>query len=277
MAAVLEAALERDPVRSRNTLDDEDELEAQQRRAFMGPLEAEFELQDGKSMPEDVSLALIATTKPIGDFVRLCFVADSVVHIGRIIAPNHGKFGPEGLECQVSVVQPESKGPAVVLFSFDNDGFEECSSTWASALFKSFKSKPGRVLVLDLLGVTSYACNGERAHPPFIRSLCNSEEALADAESFGLSPLETGNIVTGLGAAVLTESLFLGHKGGIGVLSLRDAVLGTDSLTAFLPVLVEALASCDFPKEFLRDLPSVKGDATQIHEIRAVDREMFYT
>jgi len=48
MAAVLEAALERDPVRSRNTLDDEDELEAQQRRAFMGPLEAEFEVRHPK-------------------------------------------------------------------------------------------------------------------------------------------------------------------------------------------------------------------------------------
>mmetsp|Transcript_7995 Transcript_7995/g.22699 ORF Transcript_7995/g.22699 Transcript_7995/m.22699 type:complete len:118 (-) Transcript_7995:147-500(-) len=114
--------------------------------------------------------------------------------------------------------------------------------------------------------------NGERQHAPHTRGLGVDAASRAVAKAAGLELLESGNMLTGLTAALLTEGLLGGPQEALALLSVRESLLQPESLTACIE---PALALLE-PASALQSPDAVRAVARKVQEREPIDRSLLY-
>ena len=94
-----------------------------------------------------------------------------------------------------------------------------------------------------------------------------------------LKPLESGNIITGVIAAVMTECVLKGVSIAYALISLRDSYLEPETLLACVDPIIALFSNGDDSSSsslLLLDKEKMAEKAAQIKEHRIIDRENLY-
>ncbi|GBG24038.1 Hypothetical Protein FCC1311_002562 [Hondaea fermentalgiana] len=269
MAGLVERVTERDAPRSRNTLDEEEEEEA--RIALQAkPLEVpKLTVHADKTLPQGADVGIVSVGPELSSFVEACFVEGSAEEVGTL------EVGPHR-----AVVRSISSGKVSWVALESIEGIEERALwSWAKATIEALGS-PSHVCVVDAMFTYEFLSEGGRhEEPPLVRGLASSAKARASCISLGVDVLESGNLVTGLTAAILGECTFAAPANGcLAFLSLRESQLGAETLLALVGPLLGLLEpiSASLDSTFLRDVETVRSACGVIRERRAADRGLLY-
>ena len=276
MASLIDAMTLREPP-SRNALSEEEEGVAAELRAARGGARPELRL--ATPAPAQADLVLVALGAPLCEAALACFAPATLHALGR-------GSGAGGVVCELKMARAGAFCVVLVLFSGAQPVPEEDACEWAEALLAALPGGGGHaareLVVLDGLSAARFQLEGRRARPPLVRCVAADAPALAHCRSLGLVPLETGNLVTGLAAALLTEARLCARRPAraLALLPLREAHLEKEALLAIVPPLVGLLAAA--AREVaggaaaLLPAPDVSAGVAKIRERRAIDRELMY-
>jgi hypothetical protein len=266
-------------------LDDQDEEFARNRKFdengnLIAPSFDTILNEDYETWPSAVDLGVIAFNKPLSSFAKACFT--TLQEIGSFGIKSKKRFfivyfaANDKFRCLLAVAQ--------LCIGWNDFPQDECF-LWSKGIVSTLFRGARRVIVLDSLQTTQFTSYGDRCYPPLVRALCVRipEEEQAD---FGLTTLESGNVITNLGAAIITECVWseyvkrestssIGIDGAIGLLTLCESHVEVDSTVALISPFCAAVKAYG-GESVLVEPKRIRAACAKIKDVRSVDRECLY-
>mmetsp|Transcript_20020 Transcript_20020/g.35001 ORF Transcript_20020/g.35001 Transcript_20020/m.35001 type:complete len:272 (+) Transcript_20020:152-967(+) len=270
MATFVESVTERDAPRSRNTLDEDEEEEAHLALHSKPQAVPELHLKDGRTLRTGtLQLGIVTIGMELSRFVESCVQINSIDVVGDLVADKS--------RAKLSYIGVES--PTIAWLAFESiDGLEEHALWgWAKSVIEALGDVK-HVCILDTVFTYNYLCNGERCEPPLVRSLATNEASQELSEKLGIKILESGNLITGLTAALISECSFNTQIDTcVSLLSLRESQLGSETLLALIEPFLSLLKPFDSQNNtFLNEFGSAQNSCAQIREAPGGERKLLF-
>uniref|UniRef100_A0A7S2WA40 Proteasome assembly chaperone 1 n=1 Tax=Mucochytrium quahogii TaxID=96639 RepID=A0A7S2WA40_9STRA len=270
MSAFVEQVTERDPPRSRNTLeeDEEDVLAAELEEFRLGGCDPVVQLEEELG---EIDTLIVAVGSELGLFVDACFPNKR----------NIGKVCGQVVEVEVGCIKGEGNdGCTVIVGCADVIPIPESEIVaWGEAIVgKLGSSLPKSVVVFDTI-VSSYFVSDhfDRCEPPLVRGLSVNKDSLVICKQIGILPLESGNVVTGLSSAILSECVLSGVKTAVGLISLREPRMERDTVLALIDPFQKFVGlQNQYLQENLDNVATIRKKCSKIEEHRSNDRSSIY-
>jgi len=152
----------------------------------------------------------------------------------------------------------------------------------ATNVVETFKPIVRKVVVFDTLSASSFVSHGpiDPICPPFTRLVATrkakgSNKSVSENSEDNIIPfLETGNIVTGIAAAIIQECEIT-NLWAIGVLSLVDVRNDGQTAVAFLPAL-DLLSIKGQEAGFPRDRGTIRTECLKVREESDYGRDAMF-